>query len=270
MRGGGHEIEGPRDAITGRSIRSVGRFAVLSSWYTSVRAPVPQAVSHHATHLRLPPARLLAATLAAFSALVAPAGAAAPVLIAPLKRCYVSVAAGSTEPVMLSAAGFAANAAVDVRLDGVPVATVGAGPDGALNARVNPPHQRQGQRSFRIVLQQRDDPSHRVAVRSRVSALAVTLRPRAAAARSVVSWTGRGFTAAGPVHVHYIRDGRVRSTVRLTAPRGPCGTFRVRRPQFRFQPSLGTWTLQVDQQRAYAPMPSTPFVQLPVIVRRVS
>ena len=260
---------GARGAITRRSIRSAGRFAVLGSWYTSLRASVPQATADQVTHLPSSHSRLTASTLAGFLALVAPAGAAAPASIAPLKRCYVSVAAGSTEPVLLSAAGFAAGAAVDVRLDGAPVATMGAGRDGRLNARVFPPHQRRGQRSFRIELQQRDDPSHRVAVTARVTALEVTLRPRAADPRSVVTWTGRGFTARGPVFVHYVKDGQVHSTVRLGVPRGPCGTFRLRRPQFRFQPSLGTWTLQIDQQRAYAPVPATPFVRLPVTVRRV-
>ena len=242
---------------------------MLTNWYTSVRESVPQAAAYLVTHLPSSPSRLLACTLAGFSALGAPADAAAPVLITPLKRCYVSVAAGSTEPVLLAAGGFTPDTAVDVRLDGAPVATVGAGPTGRLNARVTLPHQRQGQRSFRIELQQRDDPSHRVAVTSRVTQLSVRLRPRAAAPRSVVTWTGRGFTAAGPVFVHYVKDGDVRSTVRLAVPRRPCGRLRVRRPQFGFQPSLGTWTLQIDQQRAYAPIPAAPFVQLPVTVRRV-
>ena len=231
--------------------------------------PVPQATADQVTHLPLSSSRLAAATLAGFTALGAPAAAAGPVTIAPLKACYVSVAANSTEPVILSAAGFAPHAAVDVSLDDVPVASVGAGADGRLNARVVLPPQRHGQRTVEIALQQRDDPSHRAQVSARVTALEVTLRPRAARPRSVVTWTGRGFTAAGPVHVHYLKGGEVRSTVRLTAPRRPCGTFRVRRPQFPFQPSRGTWTLQIDQQRAFAPLPATPFVQLPVSVRRV-
>ena len=205
--------------------------------------------------------------LAAFFALCAPAAASSPVSVAPLKRCYVSVAAGSTEPVALSASGFHANAAVEVRLDGSPVATVTAGADGRIEARVNPPHQRRGERSFRLGLQQRDDPGHRARVGSRVTALAVSLRPRTARPTSVVTWRGRGFTAPGPVVVHYVHDGEVRSTVRLATPRGRCGRFRARRAQFPFRPSLGTWTLQVDQQRAFAPVPATPFVQLPVTVR---
>lgn len=242
---------------------------MLSSWYTCGRAS--RAAGSHAVQVTPLPRspHLIAGTLAAFLTLCATATAGAPVSIAPLQRCYVSVAKGSTEPVLVSAAGFAANAAVDVRLDGAPVATVTSVSDGRLRARVHPPHQARGQRSFRIELRQRDDPAHRIRVSSRVTALAVTLRPRAAQPESVVTWTGRGFTAAGPVRVHYVKEGEARRTVRLTVPRGPCGTFRVRRAQFPFRPSLGAWTLQVDQQHAFAPIPETPFVQLPVIVRRV-
>lgn len=220
--------------------------------------------------LRLPRSHPIAGMVAAFFAVCAPAAASSPVSVTPLKRCYVSVAAGSTEPVDLSASGFHPNAAVDVRLDGTRVATVTSGADGRLQARVNPPHQRRGERSFRLELQQRDDPGHRARVSSRVTALAVRLRPRVAPPTSVVTWRGRGFTAPGPVVVHHVKDGEARSTVRLATPRGACGRFRARRAQFPFRPSLGAWVLQVDQQQAFAPIPATPFVQLPVTVQRVS
>lgn len=208
--------------------------------------------------------------LAAFLVGSHPAAASGPVSVAPLKRCYVSVAPGSTEPVALSASGFNANTEVEVRLDGTPVATVTSGADGRVGVRVNPPHQRRGERTFRLELEQRDDPSHRARVSSRVTALAVRLTPRVARPRSVVTWRGRGFTARGPVFVHYVKHGKVRRTVRAATPRGACGRFRARRAQFPFRPSLGAWLLQVDQQRTFAPIPATPFAQLPVTVRRMS
>lgn len=219
--------------------------------------------------LPLSRSRTAAAATLAFLAPCAPASAGAPVTITPLKRCYVSVAEGRTEPVRVSAAGFAAGAPVDVRLDGTRVATMTSTADGRIDARVTPPHPAGRQQSFRIVLVQRGDRSHRVAVASRVTVLAATLRPRAARPRSVVTWTGRGFTAPGPVYVHYLKDGEVRRSIRVAVPRRPCGLFRVRRAQFPFQPGLGDWVLQVDQQRVFAPIPGTPFVQLPVTVRRV-
>ena len=210
-----------------------------------------------------------AATLAALLAPCALPATAAAATIAPLKPCYVSVAEGRTEPVALAASGFAADAGVEVRLDGTPVATVTSTADGHVYARINLPHQARGQRRFRIALRQHGDPKRRARAASRVSALTVDLRPRAAPPRSTVTWVGRGFTSTGPVHVHYLKDGEVRRSIRLANPRGACGAFRIRRPQFPFKPSMGTWILQVDQQRAFAPVPETPFVQLPVKVREV-
>lgn len=242
---------------------------MLGAWYTYPRASAPQAAAERNTPLPLSRSNIAAGTLAGFLALCAPAAATGPVSIAPLERCYVSVAEGRTEPVALSAAGFAAGALVDVGLDGDPVATVAASAQGRIDARVHLAHQERGQRTFRIELRQRDDPGHHAQVASRVTALAVTLRPRSARPRSVVTWTGRGFTAPGPVHVHYLKDGRARRSMRLAVPRRPCGVFRVRRAQFPFRPSLGAWVVQVDQQPAFAPIPATPFVRLPVTVRRV-
>lgn len=233
-------------------------------------AGIPRRRPPKESPLPLPRSRTAIGTLAAALALCATPATAAGVSISPLKRCYVSVGEGRTEPVALSASGFAANSAVDVSLDGTPVATVTATADGQVHARMNPPHQARGQRTFRVGLQQRDDPARHAEATSRVTALAVKLRPRSAQPRSVVTWTGRGFTAAGPVYVHYLKDGEIRRSVRLETPRKACGIFRARRAQFPFRPSLGEWILQIDQQRAFAPFPETPFVQLPVTVRRVA
>ena len=218
----------------------------------------------------LAPRPILAGTLVAFAAACASAVAAAPVVAEPLKSCYVSVAEGRTEPVLLSAGGFDPAALVDVRRDGVSVGTIQAGGDGRLAGRVYAPFQRRGERTFTIELAQQGPPWHAPRLASRVTALAARLDPLAARPQSVVTWTGRGFTDPGPVFVHYVKDGAAHRSVRLGPARPPCGSFRFRRQQFPFQPSRGTWILQIDQQRAYAPMPDSPFVQLPVTLRRTT
>lgn len=209
-------------------------------------------------------------TLVAGSLLLAPAGALGAVSAAPLKPCYVSVAEGRTEPIEVTAAGFGADAMVDVSLDGNIVTTVRAAGDGRVAVRVPAPFKRQRERAFLLVLAQRDRPEASVELRSRITALNVRLRPLGAEPRAVIEWAGRGFTAAGPVFAHYLRDGRSRRTQRLGVPRGPCGTFRVRRRQFPFSPSMGPWTIQVDQRRTFAAMPESPFVRMPVTIRRHS
>ena len=200
--------------------------------------------------------------------LLAPAGAVAAVTAAPLKSCYVSVAPGRTEPIDVVASGFAAGAEVDVRIDGRPAAATRSSADGRVAIRVPAPHRSRGERAFSLALADRDRPEAAVELRSRVTALVARLRPAGAEPRAVVTWAGRGFTGAGPVFAHYVRDGRSRRTQRLGAPRGACGSFRARRRQFPFSPPRGKWTIQIDQQRRYAPMPASPFVQLPVTVRR--
>lgn len=215
------------------------------------------------------PLRYAVGALVTGVALLAPAPALGAISVAPLKPCYVSVAEGRTEPIEVMAAGFAPGAGVDVMIDDRPATTTRAGEDGRVALRVPAPYRRRGERGFSLVLAQRHHPEARVALRSRVTALNVRLRPRGAEPQSVIAWSGRGFTAAGPVYAHYVRDGRFRKTQRLGFARGRCGSLRARRRQFPFRPSLGYWTIQVDQQRRFAPLPDSPFVRLPVSVRQV-
>ena len=214
------------------------------------------------------PLRFALGPLVTGSMLLTPSGALGAITAAPLKPCYVSVAEGRTEPVDVVAAGFAAGAGVDVRVDGQMVATTRSSATGGVAIRVPAPHRPRGERSFAIELAEHDRPAAAIVLRSRVTALRVRLRTSGTEPRGVVSWIGRGFTGAGPVFAHYVRDGRSSRTQRLSAPRGACGSFRVRRRQFPFSPSQGRWIIQIDQQRRYAPLPASPFVRLAVSVRR--
>ena len=67
---------------------------------------------------------------------------------------------------------------------------------------------------------------------------------------------GRGFMTPGaPVYAHYVFAGKVRKSVRLGLPKGPCGTFNFKRQQFPFKksPRRGKWTIQFDQHPRYDP-----------------
>ena len=216
------------------------------------------------------PLRFAIGPLVAGSMLLAPTGALGAITAAPLKPCYVSVAAGRTELIDVVAAGFAPDAGVDVRIDGRIAATTRSSETGRVAIRVPAPRRPRGERAFSLVLAERDRAEAAIELRSRVTALTARLRLAGAEPRAVVTWAGRGFTGAGPVFAHYVRDGRSRQTQRLGAPRGACGSLRARRRQFPFSPPQGSWTIQIDQQRRYSPSPASPFVQLPVTVRRHS
>lgn len=207
--------------------------------------------------------------LATATALLAAAPAAHGATAEPLKDCFLSVAPGKTEPVPVTSAGFGPNAAVEVRIDGERHAVVNADADGRITGALPAPHQERGERTFTIELVERDAPANLVRLESRVTALSVSVKPRAARPTRRVRWSGRGFVGDGPVYAHYVRAGRERETIRLARPRGACGRFSVRRRQFPFRPSIGAWTVQIDQQPRFSSPPNSPFVQLPIAVRRV-
>ncbi len=221
------------------------------------------------------PVRLSAILGGAALALAAAAPASAAPVLKPLKPCYDAVdkADGGTEPVVVGGSGFTPNALVDIALDGNPLikgAQVdgnGTLPDGTIAA----PFVASGRKGFQITVSEQANPAQTVSATSLVTRLTVAVTPRSATPTTTVRFRGAGFTDKAPVYAHYVRNGRVRRTVRLTKrTTGPCGTFSVRRHQFPFTPSIGKWRLQVDQRKAYRKAPGSPFLVLSVDVRRGS
>jgi hypothetical protein len=106
---------------------------------------------------------------------------------------------------------------------------------------------------------------------SRVTALALRLKPQRAAPSRRVRFIGSGFTDGPMVYAHYVRKGKHRKTVELGAPQGPCGRISAKRRQIPVKrPALGRWTLQVDNQPTYSAEPAGVFVRLAITVRRVA
>lgn len=214
-----------------------------------------------------------AAALAVVLLALPSAAIAAPVL-APLKACYdaVSTARGGTEKIVVKGSGFTPNALVDIAVSGgqtfsgVPVDATGRLPASDVPA----PFVRSGPKPFAVTVTEQGNPTQTVAAESLVTRLTVTVRPRQAFPRSRVRFRGTGFTARGPVFAHYVRGGKARRTVRLARrATGPCGDFTARRRQFPFMPSVGRWTIQIDQSRRYARRPAkSPFLRLRVDVRK--
>ncbi len=211
-----------------------------------------------------------AAVAGLLAALALPAGAQAAKLDQPLKPCYVS-AGNQREPIRVLASGFTPGAIVDVVVDGVPFTNeeVRANGLGIVDGEVLAPPQATGERPFTLTVTERDLTGNTVSTTSRVTALAVDTRPARARPSRRVMFSGRGFTGAGPVWAHYVFADAQRRRVRLAVPRGPCGTFRVRRRQMPIRrPRTGTWTLQADQQRSYAPTPATNVFRISITVTR--
>lgn len=210
-----------------------------------------------------------AATLAA---LAAPAAASAATL-APLKPCYVAVPSSPPllELIGIGGAGYIPNSRVDIAVDGVP-AVSGAPVDAAGNiapgVTAPAPFIAQRDKAFTVTATDQGNPANVATATSQVTALNVGIQPRRARPSSRVLFRGRGFTGAGKVYAHYRYKGRTRRTVTFT-PSGPCGRFTARKAQIPVsRPGTGSWTVQFDQQKRYARVPSSVFVRLTINVTR--
>ncbi len=213
--------------------------------------------------------RLLAVTALTLAASAAPAVAAT---VAPLKPCYVSAgeAPEERENVAIAGDGFTPEAVVDILVDGILAASPQAGTMGELSGTIDAPPRESGEAPFTVVVRDRSNPALVVTRRSRVTDLDVRMRPLEAQPSDRVRLRGRGFTRDAPVWAHYTFDGEEKRTVRLARrPKGPCGTFGVRRRQIPIaNPRSGDWTIQIDQRRRYFAQPRPVWVRVPVTVTR--
>jgi len=204
--------------------------------------------------------------------LLALPGAASAATLAPVKPCYVSVTSATREAVDVGGAGFTPNSKVDLSVDGA-VALAGAqvDPAGNLPAQVlQAPYQPKGERAFTITATEQGNPASTATLTPRVTALNLGIQPRRARPSRRILFRGRGFTGASSVYAHYLFGGRVRKTVSFGQPKGPCGTFTVRRRQIPVRnPRTGRWLLRADQQKRYSDAPDSVFVQVAIDVSRV-
>lgn len=215
---------------------------------------------------------------AAGLALLAAPGPAAAASLDPLKPCYVSVTTRTDsktmierEKIELSGTGFAPNALVDLSVDSKLVRS-GVQTDAAGNLPlqvVESPYRGGPPRPFTVTAAEQGNPAAVATLTAEATSLNVGVQPSLARPSQRVTFRGRGFTGAGTVYGHYLFGGRVRKTVVLAAPKGPCGTFTVRRRQIPVRrPRIGKWTLRVDQQKRYSPNPASVWVSIPITVER--
>ena len=208
---------------------------------------------------------VLAVLLLAFAA--APAAAAT---LEPLEACYVS--AGLTdaerETVVIRGSDFAQEGAVEVLFDGVVMGSALTGSVGEFEIRLPAPYQEVGERAFTGTVR---DATAVVSQTTRVTDLAMTVRPRRATPHRRVRIRGRGFTRNAPIFAHYVFGDEDRLTARLARrPKGPCGTFNVKRRLLPIENAAnGRWFMQVDQKRTYSPEPDPVWVRRPIVVREV-
>jgi hypothetical protein len=209
-------------------------------------------------------------TILAASAVLLVPDAARAATVVPLGPCYRSVDADTRETVPVRADGFTPGERVNVYIDGrVVQENIVVLQDGQVEGGVPAPYQPAGERPFTLTVTEVDQPSNTASASSRVTALALRLKPKRARPNRRVRFIGRGFTDGTEVFAHYVRKDKLRKTVSLGAPQGPCGRVSVKRRQIPVKrPALGRWTLQVDNQPAYSPEPPSVFMRLTITVTR--
>jgi hypothetical protein len=208
---------------------------------------------------------VLTVLLLAFAA--TPAAAAT---VEPLKACYVSAGLAETEreTLVIRGSDFAQEGAVEVLFDGVVMGGARTGSVGEFEVRMPAPFQETGDRAFTVTVR---DATAEISQTTRVTNLAMTVKPRRAAPGRRVRISGRGFTRDAPVFAHYVFGGEQQLRVRLARrSTGPCGTFRVKRRLLPIEDAAnGRWLMQVDQKRAFSPEPDPVWVRRPIVVSEV-
>ncbi len=211
--------------------------------------------------------RTTVSTLLLAAALAAPA-AAQTGLVQPLDPCYVVAQPDQRQLIEVKAAGFTPFSFVDVLLDDTQQTQVQVMLDGTIAGQLQAPYVEAGTRPFTLRLSEVNKPENTLVARSLVTRLSVQQSPQSASTGQRVRFKGRGFTTdlTKPVYAHYVFAGKVRKSVRLGLPQGPCGTFNVRRKQFPFKksPQTGVWTIQFDQNPLYDPKAA---VRVPMKIR---
>jgi hypothetical protein len=214
--------------------------------------------------------RLLRPILGVAAAMLLAPQAAQAASLDPLGGCYRSVDSETRESVRVHGTGFTPGETVTVSIDGTVVEDGFADTNGEVSGDVPAPYQQDGERPFTVTVTEARQPANTASASSRVTALTLKLSPQRAAPSTRVRFLGRGFTDGTEVFAHYVRAGKLRKTVSLGAPQGPCGRVAVKRRQIPIKrPKVGRWTLQVDNQPIYSAEPVSVFVRLAITVRRV-
>jgi hypothetical protein len=201
------------------------------------------------------------------AAILAAPAQAVPELTSPLNPCYLVATQDQRQPIPITATGFTPFGKVDILLDDILQFQTGVLTEGNIAGQILAPFQEEGTGPFTLRLSEVGNPKNVIVRTTMVTRLSVEQSPQRASTTQKVRFKGRGFLDPGlPVYAHYVFAGKVRESVRLGVPKGPCGTFNVKRPQFPFKksPRRGKWTIQFDQHPQYNPKAP---VRVPMTIR---
>jgi hypothetical protein len=151
----------------------------------------------------------------------------------------------------LSGTGFTPNGVVGIARDTTLIGTTTASPAGAFGVRFRTPSQSSGSRLYGFQAIDGTNTAIRAATQVRITALAVTIRPRSGAPNRVRRIGARGFIGGRTLYSHARRGRRYKVDVRIGRLRGPCAKLSARKRLLRRGTTPGTYRVQFDARRRY-------------------
>jgi hypothetical protein len=158
----------------------------------------------------------------------------------------------SGAPLQLTGSGFTPNAAV--KLTGATSGTATTDATGSFSQAFRAPASPSltGRTATIRATEVGANPANSAQVKVKVvKDLLATNAPISGKPDAVVTWRFAGFEPGRPIYGHYRLHGRTRRNFRFGLASGPCGTLTVRARRVPTASKPGSWTLQLDQQKAY-------------------
>ncbi|MBA3300260.1 MAG: hypothetical protein H0T15_00190 [Thermoleophilaceae bacterium] len=203
-------------------------------------------------------------TLVAVTGALVLAPAAQAATVGTDKPCY-----RSGETIRVGGSGFTPGATYTANVNGqqLPNGTGTVSPAGGFSGSFGAPSlQTPVERSFTFGA---SDGTNSALATYKVTPFGVVFSPNSGDPRKLrVTYRGFGFGPNKRVYLHYVKGGKLKTTVSLAVTQGDCGSLSVKKRLFPFRASRGTWTFQYDTSKKYSRSTPDAFRDS-VLVRRI-
>lgn len=168
------------------------------------------------------------------------------VVVVPQKPCY-----RAGEKLGMLGRGYTPSGSVRVTSDGAPIGSVTTLSNGAFAAQLTV-GQRRGEKVKTYAATDVANPAITAATALRVSALAVSIRPRSGRPGRRLRIGARGFTGYRTLYAHVARGRRYRRNVRVGRLTRVCRKLTVRRRIIARRTRPGSYLVQFDGRRRFS------------------
>ena len=166
--------------------------------------------------------------------------------IAPVKPCYLS-----GEVVTATGSGYTPTGVVDVAADGTSIGQLSADAAGAFTSPPITFGALRGVKTHTLTTTDQTNPALTATASFLGTTNTVSVKPPRGPAGTPRRIKGYGFLAGPRVYMH-VRGRGYKSDTRIAKPKGPCGTFEVRKTIVRAGSRDGVYKVQFDAKKRYS------------------